>query len=292
MPEDEAGSSLQWLAQRIVEDDRFAPATVKVLVAGNSGERSGGAAQVSSDEDYEVRRLAADAQGREVPRLAARFRRGFGWFGQWRYNLKDLLVEITMSKWFRAEAIDTADTNRRLALRDAGAERLLTPEKLARRTASITGFHWDRRRDHPLSRRESHRQHTTGLTNEGYRLMYGGVDSDGIIHRVEDFTSMMADVAQSNAVKSSCPIVRREFYLLPDGERRLFEGLDARMLAGLRVWQRVRDRGVVPGRSNEAYSKLLYIKTVCGRRDRRNLAMPRLTVHRLFATLSDRPVAT
>ena len=229
VPEDEADSSLQWLAQRIVEDDRFAPATVKFWWPAIMGSEVAEQPQVSSDEDYEVRRLAADAQGREVRRLAEGFRRGFGWSGQGRYNLKDLLVEITMSKWFRAEAIDTAHANRRLALRDAGAERVLTPEELARKTASITGFLWDRRRYHPLSRREPHRQHTTGLTNEGYRLMYGGIDSDGIIHRVEDFTSMMAGVAQSNAVKSSCPIVRREFYLLPDGERRLFDGVDARI---------------------------------------------------------------
>ena len=226
VPEDEGDSSLQWLAQRIVEDDRFAPAAVKFWWPAIMGSEVAEQPQVSSDEDYEVLRLAADAQGREVRRLAEGFRRGFGWSGQGPYNLKDLLVEITMSKWFRAESINTADTNRRLALRDAGAERLLTPEELARKTASITGFLWDRRRYHPLSRREPHRQHTTGLTNEGYRLMYGGIDSDGIIHRMEDFTSMMAGVAQSHAVKSSCPIVRREFYLLPDGDRRLFDGID------------------------------------------------------------------
>ena len=59
----------------------------------------------------------------------------------------------------------------------------------------------------------------------GYRLLYGGIDSNGIIDRSRDLTSVMASVARTHASESSCPIVFREFYLLPDGERRLFGGI-------------------------------------------------------------------
>jgi len=66
------------------------------------------------------------------------------------------------------------------------------------------------------------------LTNpeRGYALLYGGTDSDGITERANDFPSMMAGVAQSHALQSSGPIVLREFYLLPQEERRLFAGMD------------------------------------------------------------------
>ena len=59
-----------------------------------------------------------------------------------------------------------------------------------------------------------------------YAILYGGIDSDGIIERARDMTSVMLGVAQAHAAEIACPVVLREFYLLPDGERRLFDGAD------------------------------------------------------------------
>ena len=85
-----------------------------------------------------------------MTRLAQEFRDGFQ--GGLAYNLKDLLVEIVLSRWFRADVVTDADPVRQIALRDAGAKRLLTPEELARKTAAITGVQWGRIRP-PLPRR-------------------------------------------------------------------------------------------------------------------------------------------
>ena len=98
-------NSLQWLAQRIVADERFCRGDRQVLVAIDYGQR-----------------------GRRVPRGIRRtptsmgccwpptprtwswcawptwFRRGFPG-SPYTYNLKDLLVEIVLSKWFRADAV-------------------------------------------------------------------------------------------------------------------------------------------------------------------------------------------
>ena len=57
-------------------------------------------------------------------------------------------------------------------------------------------------------------------------MLYGGIDSDGIPERARDMTSVMAGVASRHAVESSCPIIMRELYLLPDGKRKLFAGID------------------------------------------------------------------
>ena len=92
------------------------------------------------DAGFEGQLLAATAQGAEVTRLADDFRRGF--HGGLAYNLKDLLVEIVLSKWFRADAVTDANPIRRAALHGAGARRLLTPEELARKTDAITGVQW------------------------------------------------------------------------------------------------------------------------------------------------------
>lgn len=62
-----------------------------------------------------------------------------------------------------------------------------------------------------------------------YELMYGGIDSDGIVVRADDMTPLMAAVAQRHAIEVSCPVVLREFYLLPNEDRRLFGGIDTNM---------------------------------------------------------------
>jgi hypothetical protein len=158
-------------------------------------------------------------------RLASGLRRGFPG-SPYTWNLKDLLVEIVLSKWFRADALTDADPVRRVALRNAGAGRLLTPEELARKTAAVTGVQWGRHIRNSCWP-ECHRM-PNALT-DAYRLMYGGIDSDGVTERARDLTSVMAGVAKRHAVQVGCLAVGREIYLLPDAQRRLFAGIDPRV---------------------------------------------------------------
>ena len=222
-------NSVQWLAERIVADDRFAEATVEFWWPAIMGSEVAEPPEDEGDADFEGRLLAASAQGAEVKRLARGFRRGF--HGGAPYNLKDLLVEIALSRWFRADAVETGHPVRQVALRAAGARRLLTPEELDRKTAAITGFQWGRT---PRINRGAYRGQRTMLTDE-FRLLYGGIDSDGITDRARDITSVMAGVAERHAVQVSCPIVARELYLVPEEDRRLFAGIDRNVTPGLEL---------------------------------------------------------
>ena len=215
-------NSVQWLAQQIVADDRFAESTVKFWWPVIMGSEVAEFPDEAADADFEGRLLAASAQDAEVERLAGGFRDGFQG-SPYTYNLKDLLVEIVLSKWFRADSVTDTDPVRRAALHNAGARRLLTPEELDRKTAALTGFQWGRGINTSTWNTES-RLHSE-LTGP-YRLLYGGIDSDGITERVRDITSVMAGVAKRHAAQASCPVVMRELYLLPDAERRLFAGID------------------------------------------------------------------
>ena len=212
-------NSVQWLAKQIVADERFAEATVKFWWPAIMGGEVAEPPEDEGDADFEGLLLAANAQGAEVTRLANGFRRGFR--GRASYNLKDLLVEIVLSKWFRADAVGDAHPVRGVALRGAGARRLLTPEELDRKTAAITGYKWGREPRITAA----HQGQRSSLTDE-YRLLYGGIDSGGITDRARDITSVMAGVAKRHAVQASCPIVARDFYLFPEAERRLFAGID------------------------------------------------------------------
>ena len=128
-----------------------------------------------------------------------------------------------LSKWFRADALEDDDPVRRIALRDAGARRLLAPEELARKTVALTGFSWGRHiRTNCWPRCDPQ---PNALTDE-YRLLYGGIDSDGITERARDITTVMEGVARTHALEVSCPVVLRELYLAPEDDRRLFSGID------------------------------------------------------------------
>ena len=165
-------SSVQWLARKIVADPRFAEAAVKFWWPALMGSEVAEPPEDEEDADFEGLLLAANAQGAEVARLARGFRGGFS--GGRRHNLKDLLVEMVLSRWFRADAIGDANPVRRIALRDAGARRLLTPEELARKTDALTGVQWERR----INQQWPYLKWPSGLTHD-YRLLYGGIDSDG-----------------------------------------------------------------------------------------------------------------
>ena len=214
----ESNSTLQWLAEAFVEDRRFAEAAVKFWWPAIMGTEVAEPPEHEDDADFEGSLLASNAQAAEIGRMADGFRQGFR--GGSPYILKDLLVEIVLSNWFRAGSMLGNDTVRPIALRDAGARRLLTPEELAQKTLALTGFQWGRR-SRPFD--PVYKQQWGAMTDPSeYRLLYGGIDSDGITERARETTPIMAGVAQSHALETSCPVVMREFYLVPRQERRLF----------------------------------------------------------------------
>ena len=218
----DAENSVQWLAEQIVVDDRFAEATVKFWWPAIMGVEIATPPEDESDSGFEGMLLASNAQIAEVERLAASFRAGIAGGGP--YNLKDLLVEIVLSPWFRAESVSDDDPVRSEALQSAGVERLLTPEELAWKTEAITGYGWGRELHTHVSSHGNTPSHLTA--RGGYRLLYGGIDSDGITERADDMTALMSAVAQSHALEVSCPIVQRELLVWPDENRRLFGGID------------------------------------------------------------------
>ena len=219
-----ADNSLQWLAKRIVADPRFAEATVKFWWPAIMGAEVAEPPEDETDAGFEGLLLASNAQAAEVTRLANGFRSGF--HDRSPYNLKDLLVEIVLSNWFRAEAVSEDDPVRAIGLGGVGARRLLTPEELARKTLALTGFQWGRSRGQNWRAPDEPERNLLTDQQSGYALLYGGIDSDGVTERARDITSVMAGVAQSHALQSSYPIVMREFYLLPDEDRLLFADLD------------------------------------------------------------------
>ena len=221
-----ADNSVQWLASQIANDPRFAEATVKFWWQPIMGTEIADPPEERTDPEFEARLVAATAQAAEVSRLGEAFRQGIA--GGRPYSGKDLLAEIALSPWFRAESVTGENPIRNAALRDVGVERLLTPEELDRKTEAISGYVWGRGRVRLSASGSGLVQ--TNLSNfyqwRNFGLLYGGIDSDGLTTRVGEITPLMAAVSQSHAAEVSCPIVRREFFLWQPEERRLFDGID------------------------------------------------------------------
>lgn len=216
--------SLQWLARTIADDPRFAEATVRfwwpaVIGIEMASFGESGPAPGAGDQEAVVA-----AQVAELERLARSFRAGF--HGGEPYNAKDLLSEIVMSRWFRAESAETEGGQLPALAAVAGAERLLTPEELSRKTEELTGYRWGRhtaRGLHEVGALDGNGPDTGGAAE----LLYGGIDSGGIQSRARSVTPLMAAVAQAHAIDASCAIVQREFFLWPPEERLLFRGISA-----------------------------------------------------------------
>ncbi len=211
----DASNSVQWLASQIVAETGFSVAAVKFWWPALIGSEVIGLPEVESDIDYQSQLAAYDAQNQAIQNLASQFMSG----GQ---NLKSLLVEMVMSPWFRAESVDSAQLSAELLtahqLVELGSEKLLTPERLQRKTGAITGFNWYSYTESILNRND------TGLGTI-YRLYYGGINSSSITKRATTMTPLMSTVAMSHALESACPIVLKEF-ILDSSDRRLFEGIE------------------------------------------------------------------
>ena len=181
------------------------------------------APEVSTDVGFSENLARFEQQQSDINIMANSFREGIG--GGSPYNLRDLLVEMVMSQWFRVNGITTAlDSSREIELADMGVRRLLTPRELDEKTYKITGMRWDEYEDDGSQQADGI---STGLETE-FNIYYGGIDGKGALDRARQITPVMANVAEANALWLSCAIVMTDINL-NDGSRRLFNGIDRTM---------------------------------------------------------------
>ncbi len=207
-------NSLQWLAQEIVADPRFARAAVKFWWPSVIGTEVLYPPEVESDATYISQLAAYDAQNQTIQEIADRFTAGG-------MNLRDLLVDLFVSDWFRVERVESTESTLLAAHEFAqlGSEALLTPERLVKKTSNLTGYTWN---NTPNPRLETY---TPGLLRDDFGLFYGGIDSSSVTKRAAELTPLMTSLAMSLALESACPIAVKDF-AIPDSKRKLFAGIN------------------------------------------------------------------
>jgi len=196
---------LQWLAEQMVADNRFATGTTKFWFKGLFGRVALVPPTASSDADYAAKLQAYQDEQSLINDWAEAFRAS-------NLNLKSLLIDMMVSPMYRGESFTSDDANRKLALADMGVGRLLTPEQLDRKATATTGFNWK------LDWQEQNQ------LLEDYYMFYGGIDSDGITTRTEALNSLMYSVTERMANEVACEIVGQEFW--PGMSRKLFTAVE------------------------------------------------------------------
>ena len=198
-------NSIQWLAEKFVKDPRFAYGTVYFWYPAVMGRDAYALPENSEDFDYESKLAAYSVEQEMLQDVAARFVAGSA--GNGAHNLKDLLVDLTLSDHFRADSVDAITSVQEAELDQIGTGKLLTPEQLNRKLEFTTGFRWD--------------YGSFSALEQVYSLIYGGIDSFGITERATDLTTLMSSVVTAMANEVSCPITAQEFGL-SQSQRKLF----------------------------------------------------------------------
>ncbi|MCG8435203.1 MAG: DUF1588 domain-containing protein, partial [Gammaproteobacteria bacterium] len=144
MPNDSVGStgphddaSLRWLANEFVKDPRFPTGTAKFWYEAIFNEKPM-TPPSEGDPNFAAKFSAFSAQQELFDFVAEIFVRDNG-HGE--YNLKDLLVELFVSPWFRAVGVENAE-GREIELQSVGTGALLTPEQLDRKVISSINYAW------------------------------------------------------------------------------------------------------------------------------------------------------
>jgi hypothetical protein len=212
LPSGNKDSSLNWLANQIIADDRFAEGTVRFWFKGLYGREPIPLPSNTSDPNFNGLMAAHELDKLYIQEFATAFANGSaGTAEHGIYNLKDLLVDMIMSPLFRgANATEYFDASHQVALAESGLGRLLTPEQLNRKLVALLGRHWEHVWDPERNQ----------LTQDFYGF-YGGIDSDGITDRSYELNAIMATVTERFANEASCNIVVDEFEL-PNNQRILF----------------------------------------------------------------------
>lgn len=193
MPSQERPGGLQWLAAQTAGDARFSIAVVENTYHVLMGREPVSPGVEDGTPEASARQEAWTLQRESFERIARRFEESG-------YNYKTVVRELVLSPWFRAAgAADEASAG---VVLDAGRHRLLTPEELDRSIEALTGYRWADGGGESRLR-------------EDYAILYGGIDSDAIVERLEDPNGVMIAIAERMAVEVACRHLPRDLSLDP-----------------------------------------------------------------------------
>ncbi len=195
-------TALQWLGNQVATDPRFALGAVYFWYQGVFGREPLALPTNTSDPAYANLLSAYTTQNAELMEIATRFAtdRGRG-----AYNVKELLADLLLSRWYRAQTVTGLTSARAFELHDVQPVMMLNPAHLQRKMVALLGRGYD-----PLR-----------FPYEGVGLRYGEFDGRSRTQRANSYTTMQTSVIDRMVSQQVCTLTREDF-LRPAVSRFLF----------------------------------------------------------------------
>ena len=182
-------TALQFLGQQVAGDQRFALGAVHFWYEGLFGREPLKAPQDSTSPQFAAQLAAYTAQNEEFKAIAARFASNQG---RGAYNVKDLLVDLMMSSWSRAQKASDPSGLRAGELKDVGSMTMLSPSQLNRKLVGLVGQGWQ----------DFNNPYT------GFALNYGDFDGVNRTKRAQSHTMMQTVTIDRMVAVRSCTFAK------------------------------------------------------------------------------------
>jgi hypothetical protein len=181
-------TALQWVGGQVATDARFPLGAVHFWYEAVFGRAPLQQPLDPNGQGYAYQRAAYDAQRAEFTQIASRFA---GNQGNGVMNVRDLLVDLVMSNWFRAETVQ----GQRAELADVGSVQMLLPSQIQAKLQTLVG------------------QGFNGFNNPyaGQALNFGDFDGNGRVVRAREYTMMQTTVMDGIAASMSCGVTQADF---------------------------------------------------------------------------------
>jgi len=186
-------TALQWLGGQVAADSRFAMGAVHFWFKVLFNREPLKAPLEQTSATYAQQLAAYNAQQEEFKEIAARFttNRGNG-----AYNVKDLLADLVMSKWFKAEKVAGLSAARAVELADVGSQAMLSPAQINRKLQALTG------------RTFGQFNNVLSAQAQNYGNFDGGLNRN---ERANEYTMIQTMLSDRMMSEMSCGIVQADF---------------------------------------------------------------------------------
>ena len=213
MPLTEVPSAIEWFAQKTAEDPRFPIAITHMMFELIIGEELLIPPPDPNAEGAALQQARYDLQTQVLDAIQQQFVTS-------NMNLKTLIAKLVLTPYFRGESVDL-EVATEAAAHTAGSPRLLSPESLDRKLKAITGFSWQPMHGYLLGDDRMNRWGVKNQLLDDYRLLYGGIDSNGVTKRLKNPNGLMANIGLRLANEVACWVTAKDF-TLNQPERRLY----------------------------------------------------------------------
>lgn len=211
MPPTSYDKGTVWLGQQVANDPGFAFAAVFMgyrMLTGNEPLQP----PAEGSDNFDTELTAFLGQYYTFSKIANDFRNNG-------FKFKQMLKDLIMSPYFRSiNAAENIDETQLEHLSAVGTGHLLTPEQLNRKIENVTGIQW-----------QPNEFDTPNLLEDGggqgYRILYGGIDSRDTTNRITSPSGIMANVAERMGLEVGCKLSNSEFSI-PIEQRRFLKNAE------------------------------------------------------------------